>query len=182
MKTKRGFSLIEVNMAIFVMAIGVLSLAALFPLGLRENMNAVSDMTESIFADGLLNQAVAIASGRNVKWSEWDDEDKNPIIRDVGGSGTSRELTCDKFKRQDSFEDLPKFLRNEMKMPTLIPNDSSKNGVRHFRIACCRPPAHSGRVMGIMVQCTSDSAYDRNDYSNNLIYYAEAYFQGDFTK
>lgn len=179
MSRKRGFSLIEVNMAIFVMAIGVLSVAALYPLGLRENMNAVEDMAESTFADGLLNQAVGIASGRNIKWSEWDDDDKNPIIRDLGG-GTSKGLTCDKFKSEDSFGDLPKFLRNNMKSPSLVSDDSEKNGVRHFRIACCRPPAHSGRVMGIMVQCTTEEAHDRNDYSNRPIYYAEAYFQGDF--
>lgn len=181
MKKKFGFSLIEVNMAIFVMAIGVLAVASLFPLGLRENMNAVEDMTESIFADGLLNQAVGIASGRNVKWSEWNDDDKNPIIRDIGG-GTSKGLTCDKFRSQDSFSDLPGFLRRDMKMPSLVSDGSDKNGVRHFRIACCRPPAHSGRVMGIMVQCTTEDAYDRNDYSNRPIYYAEAYFQGDYEK
>ena len=62
MKKRTGFSLIEVNMAIFVMAIGVLSIVALFPLGLRESFQGNADLKQSATADYYLNQVVAIAS------------------------------------------------------------------------------------------------------------------------
>ena len=175
---RRAFSLVEVNMAIFVMAVGALGLIALYPLGLRESSQAKADMLESIFADNLLNQAVGIASQTDIKWSEWNKDNKNPL---VPYSTVNKEKTLE-FKSMDSFNDLPDFLRKGMKMPDLVANDSAESGVRHFRIACCRPPAHSGRVMGILVQCTTEYASDRNDFSNHPIYYAEAYFQGDATK
>ena len=43
-----GFSLIEVNMAVFVLAIGVLSMAALYPLGLRESIQSQADLASRI--------------------------------------------------------------------------------------------------------------------------------------
>ena len=66
---RSGFSLIEVNMAVFVLAIGVLSMAILFPLGLRESMQSQADLKQSMFADYLLNVAVAAASSPQVTWT-----------------------------------------------------------------------------------------------------------------
>jgi hypothetical protein len=74
MKTLRlnnGFSLIEVNMAVFVMAVGVLSMAVLYPLGLRESTQGQADLKQSMFADCVLNQVVALASQTNVTWNSW---------------------------------------------------------------------------------------------------------------
>ena len=47
----RGFSLIEVNIAILVIAGGLLSLFALFPAGLRMSSSALSDTCQALFAD-----------------------------------------------------------------------------------------------------------------------------------
>jgi Tfp pilus assembly protein PilV len=57
-----GFSLIEVNMAVFVLAVGILSMAVLYPLGLRESMQSQADIKQSMFADYVLSLAVAQAS------------------------------------------------------------------------------------------------------------------------
>lgn len=59
---RSGFSLIEVNMAVFVLAVGILSMAVLYPLGLRESMQSQSDIKQSMFADYALNVAVASTS------------------------------------------------------------------------------------------------------------------------
>jgi hypothetical protein len=59
---RSGFSLIEVNMAVFVLAVGILSMAVLYPLGLRESMQSQSDIKQSMFADYVLSVAVAKAS------------------------------------------------------------------------------------------------------------------------
>jgi hypothetical protein len=58
---RSGFSLIEVNMAVFVLAVGILSMAVLYPLGLRESMQSQADIKQSMFADYVLSVAVAIA-------------------------------------------------------------------------------------------------------------------------
>jgi hypothetical protein len=50
MSLRRGFSLIEVNMAILVVAGGLLTLFALFPAGLRMSTMSIADMRHSMFA------------------------------------------------------------------------------------------------------------------------------------
>lgn len=54
---KAGFSLIEVNMAIFVLAGGALALIALFPMGLRESLASRNEMRVAAFAERLLGAA-----------------------------------------------------------------------------------------------------------------------------
>lgn len=49
MTLRRGFSLIEVNMAILVVAGGLLTLFALFPAGLRMSTMSLADMRHSMF-------------------------------------------------------------------------------------------------------------------------------------
>lgn len=54
---RAGFSLIEVNMAIFVLAGGALALLGLFPLGLRESLAARNEMRVAAFAERFLGSA-----------------------------------------------------------------------------------------------------------------------------
>ncbi len=65
-RCKTGFSLIEVNMAIFVLAGGALALMALFPLGLRESLASRSEMRISAFAERLLGAAQMAANDPKV--------------------------------------------------------------------------------------------------------------------
>lgn len=54
---RSGFSLIEVNMAIFVLAGGALALLGLFPLGLRYSLSARNEMRVTAFAERFLGAA-----------------------------------------------------------------------------------------------------------------------------
>ncbi len=54
---RAGFSLIEVNMAIFVLAGGALALLGLFPLGLRESLAARNEMRVAAFCERFLGAA-----------------------------------------------------------------------------------------------------------------------------
>lgn len=47
----RGFSLVEVNLAIFVVATGMLTLFSLFPAGLRQAASSHANTQEALFAD-----------------------------------------------------------------------------------------------------------------------------------
>ncbi len=66
-KTRLGFSLIEVNMAIFVLAGGALALMALFPMGLRFSREAQSEMHITAFAERFINSAQVAAQDPDVK-------------------------------------------------------------------------------------------------------------------
>ena len=70
---RRGFTLMEVNLAIFVMAVAVLGMVALYPLGFRENQQARDDIAAAAVADGILNPIVAALSATNISWGAWMD-------------------------------------------------------------------------------------------------------------
>lgn len=52
---KTGFSLVEVNLAIVLIAVGMLTLFTLFPVGLRESEYSVMDTHEASFADNMMS-------------------------------------------------------------------------------------------------------------------------------
>lgn len=68
---KRGFTLLEVNLAIFVMATGVLGMCALYAFGFRENRQSVEDVAAIAFADTYLSPLVQGLSATNMTWSNW---------------------------------------------------------------------------------------------------------------
>ena len=69
-----GFSLIEVNLAIMIVAVGLLALFALFPLGLRESEAGIADTQEAMFADTVLSALEGNALAMT-NWSHWDSTD-----------------------------------------------------------------------------------------------------------
>ena len=158
LEQRAAFSLIEVNMAVFVMAVGILSMVVLYPLGLRESTQGQADLKQSMMADYLLSQAVAAASQTNITWNQWKTL---PAADNVNNPGNS----------------WPSFMKNEIKDPYWTDAPSLKNN--RCRVACVLVPGHSDKLMGIMVQSTELTYLNAyNQYSNNPIYYAEVMFQG----
>jgi len=66
-----GFTLMEVNLAVFIMAVAVLGMVALYPLGFRESQQSRDDVVEAVLAEGILNPIVATLSATNLTWSAW---------------------------------------------------------------------------------------------------------------
>jgi len=159
----------EVNMAVFVMAIGILGMVALFPLGLRESTQGQADLKQSMFADSVLNFLVAEASQTNVTWTEWL---KTPRFDPPDQEWPNKKL----IQPNVPFASRPGFI-NASKLNQLVSKWELKDS--QYKIVCCLVPGASDRVMGIMVQSTDlENVTEYNLYSNNPIYYAEALFQG----
>ena len=70
---KLGFTLMEVNLAIFIMATGVLAMVSLYPLGYRENEQSRDDVKSAAIADAVFNQLHAALSSRNITWQDWEN-------------------------------------------------------------------------------------------------------------
>lgn len=68
---KLGFTLMEVNLAILIMAGGVLAMVSLYPLGYRENQQSRDDVWAAAEADRIFNQLHATLSERAIEWSKW---------------------------------------------------------------------------------------------------------------
>ena len=67
----KGFTLMEVNLAMFVMAVGTLGLVSLYSFGYRENQQSVEDVRGASVAEVNMNALVAALSSTNVTWNEW---------------------------------------------------------------------------------------------------------------
>ena len=66
---KRAFTLIEVNLAIMVMAVGVLGIISLYALGYREERQSREDVASASYADAVMGPLVTALTATNVKWS-----------------------------------------------------------------------------------------------------------------
>ncbi|MGN0847621.1 MAG: hypothetical protein ACI4RA_09590 [Kiritimatiellia bacterium] len=87
---KLGFTLMEVNLAIFIMATGVLAMVSLYPLGYRENQQSRDDVWAASEADRIFNQLHAALSERSIKWNDWLS-----AVRSLKNSAGNWELYCD---------------------------------------------------------------------------------------
>ena len=184
-KRKSGFSLIEVNMAIFVMATGVLAIAALYPLGLRESIESQADFKQVMFADYVLNVAVAAASNPNVSWTEWSAWANNYHTADVReGKPLNANLSRD--------DCVPDFIWERGGLKTAIRDYSIAQGAvssehernKTYAIYCVLVPGFSDQTMGIMVRSLDMNTREMGDremirrLEAQPLYYAEARFQG----
>ena len=161
---KAGFSLMEVNMAVFVMAVGILGLVALFPLGLRESYQGKADLQQSMFADYALNQLVAALSQTNITWSEWCQLDHTCWPESMTVSGDSR-----------SKANLP----DEVKSVLELPGNWTVDYRIFFDLVSKTEDRPSRRLLGISVRSTDIDVDSWQNYTNNPLYYAEVMFQGD---
>lgn len=70
--SQSGFTLVEVVLAILVVALGLLSVFSLFPSGLRASEDTVADTRAGMFAETVFGQMRGGADGL-VKWSDWSN-------------------------------------------------------------------------------------------------------------
>lgn len=85
---KPAFTLVEVNLAIFIMAVGVLAMVSLYSLGFRESRQSEEDVAAAGYADAFFAPLIAELSSTNMTWSRWQDIGDPP-------QSTDAELTCD---------------------------------------------------------------------------------------
>lgn len=168
---KQGFSLIEVNMAIFVMAIGVMSVIALYPLGMRESRQGQDDLQQSMLADRILNQLVGALSHPDVRWSAWNS------VRDyVKPTTTSRYTDPVIAKQSFEFKNKMSSLLSGTGITLNLPNedDSQYPHLKH-KVYCHRVPGTSGKIIGLQVD------FIRTTTTRSQViqsYYSEVMFQG----
>ena len=71
---KKAFTLIEVNLAMMIMAGGILSIVGLYAFGFRENRQGREDVAAAAYADAVVSPLVMAISATNLKWSVFRGE------------------------------------------------------------------------------------------------------------
>ena len=75
---RRAFTLMEVNLAIFIMAGGVLAMVSLYSLGMRESRQSTEDVAAAGYADAVFAPLVSKLSSRNMTWRGWTSIGSTP--------------------------------------------------------------------------------------------------------
>ena len=93
MKLQSAFTLVEVNLAIFIMATGILAMVSLYSLGFRESRQSEDDVAAAGYADAVFAPLVAELSSTNMTWRRWCEIGSNP--QGDSGGGKNPRLYCD---------------------------------------------------------------------------------------
>lgn len=75
---RKAFTLMEVNLAIFIMAGGVLAMVSLYSLGMRESRQSTEDVAAAGYADAVFAPLVAKLSATNLTWRGWTSIGSTP--------------------------------------------------------------------------------------------------------
>jgi hypothetical protein len=71
---KKAFTLMEINLAILIMATGILSMISLYSLGFRESSQSREDVAGAAFAEAVISPLVMACSDMSVNWSQFREE------------------------------------------------------------------------------------------------------------
>ena len=90
---RAAFSLIEINIVLLVIGVGLIALLGLFPVGLRQAGLATADTAQATFAD----QVLSILHGKASTITNWPDWVKfeDSVLKDARIGGTAIKTTPD---------------------------------------------------------------------------------------
>ena len=94
---KKAFTLIEVNLAMLIMAGGILTVVGLYAFGFRENRQGREDVAAAAFADAVMSPLIMAISATNVTWNSFANEFYFP----AGGKGWGEYLDNDGIVSSD---------------------------------------------------------------------------------
>jgi len=181
---KKAFTLMEVNLAIMVMAFGVLGLISLYSLGYRESSQSREDVEAAALADKNLNALVTMLSSTNVKWSAWSSIGTLP-------AGAARKSGWMAYFNVDRIDDGNQDLSGAVSNPNGLAQgvfdavkgscsgcEGSDIDFDSGHLNCGLVVYQSGPRCAIAFRAARRAA----SLIYQPLYYTEVYFQGDVTK
>lgn len=175
---RKAFTLIEVNLAMLIMAGGILSVVGLYALGFRENRQSREDVAATALADSVLSPLVMALSATNVTWTSF---------RSIGNY-PSREGWKDYFNGKGVVTSDPQAKAQSVFSSVMgaLSFDGSYDGDRSFPSSAL---AGTGMSCGLVVQHDENAAVVRigfravkSDMPGQLmgmpLFYTEVRFQG----
>ena len=187
MRLKSAFTLVEVNLAIFIMATGVLGMVSLYSLGFRESQQSREDVAASGYADAFFAPLVAGLSATNTVWSKWSTIGKAP-------DSTDGKKVCDRIIPDDGWGayvssangDKSEEYRVEQNCNTTA--DSAFDELMNAAVGNFQGSTPSQRPKyyalvatrrGSVISLAFRSSQRRDQLMSQPLYYTEVHFQGD---
>lgn len=181
---KRAFTLIEVNLAILIMAGGILAMVSLYSFGYRENSQSREDVAGAAIADAVMSPLVMACSATNLKWSVFKNMPSYPSDgwADYFNENTGIVEEDPQDKAKDVFEramsDLKEAAIGELDVNKDFPTDAfpSSNGDKG-KMSCGLVIIH--KPDSPIVKIAFRATHKPGMLLSMPIYYTEARFQGD---
>ena len=165
---KKAFTLIEVNLAMLIMAGGILSMVSLYSLGFRENRQSREDVEGAALADAFMSPVVAALSATNVPWSTWRNFSSVP-----GDEGWGEFLDENSGEvRQSNWE--AAYDRVGSTFGKYITWPSGKPSVNDLKWAMVVEHPENSAVMYVSFRCTTVPGL----LMAQPLYFTEVHFQG----
>ena len=179
---KKAFTLIEVNLAVGVMAVGVMSILGLYVFGYRETAQGREDIEAAALADHVIAPLVAAISHTNMPWSVFRDGYQFPSEEGWGAYFNNEGVVVEDPdpKAQSAFSQVMSKLRVSALTPKVeddFPLDGRSDGGGGRALSC-----------GLVIQHDEGSAVVRISFRatpkpglllSMPLFYTEARFQGD---
>lgn len=174
---RRGFTLIEVNLAMMVMALGVLSIVGLYAFGYRESAQSREDVEATALADQVISPLVMAISHTNQKWSVFKEEFHYP---DKTGWGAYFDSNGEVSQDPDSmaqgvFSDTLTKLNAGSLVPRIDANFPAKGSARTLSCGLVVQHEKGSPIVRIGFRATPRPG----SLLSMPIFYTEARFQGD---
>ena len=185
-RLRSAFTLVEVNLAIFIMATGVLSMVSLYSLGFRESQQSRDDVAGAGYADAFFAPLVAGLAATNTVWSEWKNIGSTPP-----GDG---DKVCDRVSPSDGWgayvENLGEDKNDEFRVKSGC--NGTADGVFNQLMNAAKSP-FKGSVpaekpkyyalvatrRGSTISLAFRASQRRDQLMSQPLYYTEVHFQGD---
>ena len=174
---KKAFTLIEVNLAMMIMAMGVLSIVGLYAFGYRESAQSREDVEATALADQVISPLVMAISHTNMKWSVFRNEFNFPGKAGWGEYFDSNgEVTSDPdSKAQTAFSATLQQLNAGALNPKVEANFPAKGAARTMSCGLVVQHEEGSPIVRISFRATSRPG----SLLAMPIFYTEARFQGD---
>lgn len=130
---RKAFTLIEVNLAMLIMAGGILSIVGLYAFGFRENRQSREDVAAATLADAVVSPLVMAISATNLLWSEFRQAYNQPSKngwRDYINENSGQVETDPEGRAASVFSSsLSHFKASQNSISTAWPNNKTSSGM-----------------------------------------------------
>ena len=197
---RKGFTLVEVNLAVFIMAGGILAMISLYSLGYRENRQSREDVASTACADDILNRLVLALSSTNITWKSWKSLPYVDGSQPKNGAKTWKDYLITDVDKSDGrisywrvkaepysmaqgvFDSVMGAIRSDISKDNLMPSidcpskPGTGNGQMTFALVAFRD-SESSPVMSLAVRVVRDRRW--RSLMSQPIFFAEVHFQGN---